>query len=364
MRPAQFSQTSKNVLKTAPVASPPQHDRNVYGEGNLQTHSVRGAGIDFRRLAGRQTIVRLCTGLTAAALILSTFSSNSMPVYSPKTALLTAERPTPAFEIAVAVVPETIDAIAEPVRARTIPVETGFPRVQLARATNGAEEITVARPLPPNHRREPNIHTATYFQTVTADAIPQAQPIPAQAAPTIKELTDREQPVAASPAKRLHLSGAARAKQAACLAKAIYFESRGETLRGQIGVAQVILNRVFIRFYPDTICDVVYQNARRRHACQFSFACDGKREKIQDQYAWSVANYVAALALDGRVWDREIGKATHYHAFWVNPSWVNEMHKLATHGVHTFYRPVRWGDGADEPTWSRHIAHIARTAFN
>jgi len=286
-----------------------------------------------------------------------------MPVYSPRTALLTAEQPAPAFEIAVALVPETIDATVELLHAQTVAADIGLPRAQLARATSEPEEFTVAHLLGKSLRTEPNIRAAASFQTITTDAIPQAQPIPAQVAPTITELTDAVQPDVPSPAERLHLSGAVRAGQAACLAKAIYFESRGETLRGQIGVAQVILNRVFTRFYPDTICDVVYQNAHRRHACQFSFACDGKREQIKDQYAWSVANYVAALALDGRVWDREIGKATHYHAFWVNPSWVNEMHKLATHGVHTFYRPVRWGDGADEPTWSR-MAHIARIAVN
>ena len=47
----------------------------------------------------------------------------------------------------------------------------------------------------------------------------------------------------------------------------------------------------------------------------------------------------------------EVGKSTHYHAYWVRPSLVNEMRKLYKTGVHTFYRPRKWGDGSDAPSW-------------
>ena len=66
-----------------------------------------------------------------------------------------------------------------------------------------------------------------------------------------------------------------RAKSEKCLADAIYFESRGEVKRGQIAVAQVVMNRVFSGFYPNNVCGVVYQNSHRNLACQFTFACDG-----------------------------------------------------------------------------------------
>ena len=69
--------------------------------------------------------------------------------------------------------------------------------------------------------------------------------------------------------------GVARAKAEKCLANAVYFESRGESVRGQIAVAQVVMNRVFSPFYPNDVCGVVYQNAHRHNACQFTFACDG-----------------------------------------------------------------------------------------
>jgi hypothetical protein len=78
-----------------------------------------------------------------------------------------------------------------------------------------------------------------------------------------------------SPAERLHLEGKERVKAERCLANAIYFEARSEPVRGQMAVAQVVLNRAFSGFYPNDICGVVYQNASRHLACQFTFACDG-----------------------------------------------------------------------------------------
>ena len=75
-----------------------------------------------------------------------------------------------------------------------------------------------------------------------------------------------------SPAERLGLIGAARAKHERCLADAVYFEARAEPVRGQMAVAQVVINRVFSGYYPNNICGVVYQNAHRHLRCQFTFA--------------------------------------------------------------------------------------------
>jgi len=154
-----------------------------------------------------------------------------------------------------------------------------------------------------------------------------------------------------TPAERLKLDTAARAKAEKCLSNAIYFEARGETVRGQIAVAQVVLNRVFSGKYPDTVCGVVYQNANRHLACQFTFACDGIPDVVKEPDAMERAKKIAADALDGKLWLPEVGKATHYHAYWVRPGWVREMTKLHKLGVHTFYRPRAWGDGSDAPTW-------------
>ena len=163
------------------------------------------------------------------------------------------------------------------------------------------------------------------------------------------------QPPPPTPSDILGLSGKDHAKERTkaekCLANAVYFESRGELMRGQVAVAQVVLNRVFSPYYPKDVCGVVYQNAHMHLACQFTFACDGKSKTITERGAWSRAQRVAKQALDGKVWIAAVAKSTHYHAYWVNPSWVAEMKKMYRYGVHTFYRPHRWGDGAQEAGW-------------
>jgi hypothetical protein len=169
-----------------------------------------------------------------------------------------------------------------------------------------------------------------------------------------------------TPAERLNLTGATRIKHHRCLANAIYFEARGEVERGQMAVAQVVLNRVFSGYYPGNVCDVVYQNAHRRLACQFTFACDHVKDVVRDQRAWEVATRIADEALDGKFWLPEVGKATHYHATYVNPWWVRTMTKHTRLGIHIFYRPKRWGEGEDIPVWGEKLdvtGSIARDAI-
>jgi spore germination cell wall hydrolase CwlJ-like protein len=157
---------------------------------------------------------------------------------------------------------------------------------------------------------------------------------------------------AMTPAERLGLTEVkARAKAEKCLAEAVYFEARGEAVRGQIAVAQVVLNRAFSGYYPTTVCGVVYQNKYRHFACQFTFACDNVRDVIREPDMWERAKKIAKAMLDGEIWLSEVGKSTHYHAYWVRPSWVSEMKRMYRFGVHTFYRPKAWGDGGDAPSW-------------
>jgi hypothetical protein len=165
-----------------------------------------------------------------------------------------------------------------------------------------------------------------------------------------------------SPAELLDLAGASRARHEKCLADAIYFEARGEPVRGQMAVAQVVINRVFSGHYPDNVCGVVYQSTRRhrRLRCQFSFTCDGIPDRVTEPDAWERATHIARDALDGRFWLNDIGKATHYHARWVYPRWVHEMRRLDRIGVHTFYRPRRWGDGAGSPVWGDASAKVEK----
>jgi spore germination cell wall hydrolase CwlJ-like protein len=155
-----------------------------------------------------------------------------------------------------------------------------------------------------------------------------------------------------TPAERLGLfEGKSRARHEKCLTEAIYFEARGEAVRGQIAVAQVVLNRAFSGFYPSTVCGVVYQNKHRHLACQFTFACDDVADVVREPEMWDRASKIAKAMLDGQLWLPEVAKSTHYHAYWVHPSWVHEMKKMYRFGVHTFYRPRAWGDGSEAPSW-------------
>ena len=157
---------------------------------------------------------------------------------------------------------------------------------------------------------------------------------------------------ARTPAERLGLlDEKSRAKSEKCLAEAVYFEARGEAVRGQIAVAQVVMNRTFSGFYPTTVCGVVYQNKHRHYACQFTFACDNVADVVREPDMWDRAKKIAKAMLDGQLWLPEVAKSTHYHAYWVHPSWVSEMKKMYKFGVHTFYRPRAWGDGSDAPSW-------------
>ncbi len=129
-----------------------------------------------------------------------------------------------------------------------------------------------------------------------------------------------------------------RAREKNCLAKAIYFEARGEPVHGQLAVAQVVMNRVRESYYPDTVCDVVFEGAERRNKCQFSFACDGRKDVPRSRRHWRLAKNLAKKVMDGDVWLTDIGYASHYHATYVRPRWIKYMRRIKRIGVHVFYR--------------------------
>lgn len=142
-------------------------------------------------------------------------------------------------------------------------------------------------------------------------------------------------PAPSTPAPSSH----AAASELYCLAEAIYFEARGESTRGQQAVAEVILNRVDSRYYPNTICGVVNQGTGRRHACQFSYTCDGQPETVNERGAWARAEQMARQMIGGAP-RRLTGNATHYHATYVRPNWARVYPRTAQVGTHIFYRHI------------------------
>ncbi len=132
------------------------------------------------------------------------------------------------------------------------------------------------------------------------------------------------------------------AAQTRCLALAIYHEARGEPQQGQNAVGRVILNRTASRYYPDTVCGVVFQNAARLNRCQFSFACDGRPDKAVNMRAWAAAVAMAERLLcrdacGGVPISADLIRSTHYHADYVKPSWSKKLQRTGQIGSHVFY---------------------------
>jgi spore germination cell wall hydrolase CwlJ-like protein len=125
--------------------------------------------------------------------------------------------------------------------------------------------------------------------------------------------------------------------QFSCLAKALYFEARGESVKGQFAVAEVILNRVDSHRYPNSVCGVVNQGSHRRSGCQFSYTCDGRADRIREKAAYSQVAKIAKLMLDGAPRALTSG-ATHFHTTQVNPRWARRFPRTAKIGSHLFYR--------------------------
>jgi hypothetical protein len=135
-----------------------------------------------------------------------------------------------------------------------------------------------------------------------------------------------------------------KVREIRCLATAMYFEARGEPARGQFIVGRVILNRVESRYYPNEICDVVYQNAHMKNSCQFSFACDGLPNRVRETETWRVikrrAMYLVecddkcSIAALGR---SDLWTSTHYHADYVSPNWAKKLQRTGQIGRHIFY---------------------------
>lgn len=121
-------------------------------------------------------------------------------------------------------------------------------------------------------------------------------------------------------------------EQMRCLAGAVYFESRGEPLAGQLAVAQVVINRTQDARWPASYCGVVYQRA------QFSFVRGGQMPRINTaSTAWTRARAVARIAHEG-LWESEAADAVYFHASYVRPRWSRSRTPLAQIDTHIFYR--------------------------
>ena len=130
-----------------------------------------------------------------------------------------------------------------------------------------------------------------------------------------------------------------------CLALNVYHEAKNQSLAGQIAVAEVVMNRVDDPRYPNNVCDVVKQGLTYkwkpsvpiRNQCQFSWYCDGKSDVAKEKYAWEESVSVAKGVYYGYL-DAYLEGATHYHAYYVNPSWAETKTYITRIDDHIFYR--------------------------
>ena len=130
-----------------------------------------------------------------------------------------------------------------------------------------------------------------------------------------------------------------------CLALNVYHEAKNQSLAGQIAVAEVVMNRVDDPRYPNNVCDVVKQGLTYkwkpsvpiRNQCQFSWYCDGKSDVAKEKDAWEESVSVAKGVYYGYL-DAYLEGATHYHAYYVNPSWAETKTYVTRIDDHIFYR--------------------------
>ncbi len=122
-----------------------------------------------------------------------------------------------------------------------------------------------------------------------------------------------------------------------CLSEAIYYEARSEPVSGQLAVAEVVLNRIDSKHYPNSICGVVYEGSHLPTGCQFTFTCDGSLEKAPYGRLWEQSRQVAQMTMVGGV-TPFTDRSTHYHTVNVTPHWSDNMRMTKQIGSHLFYR--------------------------
>ena len=138
-------------------------------------------------------------------------------------------------------------------------------------------------------------------------------------------------------------------RETSCLALNIYHEARGQSIAGQIAVGQVTLNRVRDKRFPNTVCEVITQGPHRpswkgtgemipiRHRCHFSWYCDGKSDKIRQPKTYQKIFELSLILMNQDMIDITSG-ATHYHAYYVQPSWARTKTRTTKIEDHIFYK--------------------------
>jgi N-acetylmuramoyl-L-alanine amidase len=245
-------------------------------------------------------------------------------------ALASSEAPAqsiPAFDLKAAVRALDVDAAAKPLGTAAIraaaAVAPAFTNVSTAVTTTAS---VAAKAISPT--------ITSLYATPAARSVTVALPANATAAPAIAReaawLYRAGWPLYALVDR--YSAGAPLDAEANCVATAVYFESRGEALEGQLAVAHVVMNRAASGRYPSSWCSVVKQPA------QFSFVRGGHFPAIDPGCAaWRKAQAITRLAVSNAVPSLS-QDVLWYHADYVAPSWGRRLSFVQKIGTHIFYR--------------------------
>ncbi len=155
---------------------------------------------------------------------------------------------------------------------------------------------------------------------------------PREVAQSLAPLSDRADVKADNLAALVDAQGAPEAVDGdmKCLAGAVYFEAKSESLEGQLAVARVVINRVKSGRFANSLCGVVYQPG------QFSFVRGHSMPSIPTASRdWREAVAIARIAMEDS-WGSQAEGALFFHARRVSPGWGKS--KLASIDNHIFYR--------------------------
>ena len=210
---------------------------------------------------------------------------------------------------AVGMTAATMLFLAEPGFASELGADANLPLITLPNSDSafGGETTGPQAPV------EDSIENESEQQDESA-AAPQPAPVTADSLAELVAATPR--PATLDPELR-------------CLAGAVYFESRGESLVGQLAVAHVVLNRAQSGRFPASLCGVVHQKS------QFSFVKGGRMPAVREGTQWNNAVAIAQIARDGS-WKNHAPGALFFHARHVSPGWRKA--RIAQIDNHIFYR--------------------------
>lgn len=212
--------------------------------------------------------------------------------------------------------------------------------ILLALAGGSRAETTVSQSNNPTAVAEQGLVQLLFQERVALSSVPPDRVAAITTAPAKRSWLWSREPVVETPAEisESWLAAQPRAHgdaQFQCLAQTIYHEARGESVQGQVAVAEVVLNRLEDPRFPKTICGVVGQGGRG--GCAFSWTCDGRSDAAGDRESWDQAAKIARAMIDGAP-RRLTDGATFFHTRGVRPTWTRSYQRTAQIGAHTFYR--------------------------